>query len=895
MTKKQHKFFLVVLVFTGLFIFNSCSTEKTGWAHRTYHSILTRYNGYFNAKEIMLEAEMKIDNTLQDDYMKTLPVYKELPEEQLDLVLSDMDIVIEKCARVIRKNSIKKRGKEYTNWVDDSYLLIGKAYYYKEDYPKAYTALNYAAKKFKDQESRFEARFWLARLYSRDDNNDKALKILSMLETEKELPEYLKHDIHKLYTSIYLEEGNMESAMQELQLTIRYSKKKKERLRLTYLYAQLLKDQEERQESMKVFALVLKMHPEYKMEFYTRIQMAMAYSVGSGDAESVEKELKKMLKDEKYLEFQDQIYYALGEMSYSGHDTPQALEYFELSTQVSEGNDYQKATSFLRLGEIYFLEPEYEKAQSNYDSCVTYMPNDYPDGDNIRVLASNLKDLVEQILIIQTQDSLQLVAKMEPDDRDDLIADIIKKRVQEEERKQLEEELKAEATAEAGNTEGNNGPGVSPGSPGAFGGLPGSNKWYFYNPTVRESGASEFKKKWGSRKNEDDWRRSSKEQAFDDVESATNQNEGGEFYVDENGDTMKVSGDWLDPAFYIKDLPLTPEKIEASNDKIIEAYYKLATIYKEQMDEVLMSIETLEELDDRFHPNVHTVDSYYRLYRMYYDEEDMDKSNYYKNKILKEYPESQYAQVIRDPDFLERENVEYEQASKIYQKAYVKYYQRGYYQQTVETCNQLLKDYSQTRIKPKAMFLRALAIGHLEGEASLRRELKVIVNAYSKDEYGQKAQELIDGLDLKNEEAKAAAAAKVKSEQQKVAVSEMVYEEDNMSKHNFVILIHAKGKELSQIKSTISDFNRKHYKMEGLKMSAVVYKKGVQMISIKSFANAKQAMNYQKVFENEISLEQIIMNNPDYFIVSFTNYALFFKTRDDENYKIWAEVKYKDL
>jgi len=842
----------------------------------------------------MLEAEVKIDRALPDDYMKILPVFKELPEEQTDVVLSDMDIVIEKCARVIRKNSIKKRGREYTNWIDDCYLLLGKAYYYKRDAAKAFTALNYAAKKFKDQESRFEARFWLARLYSREDNNEKALKILSLLDADKETPEYLQLDISKLYTKIFLEEDNLEGAMQELEHAIRVAKKKNERMRLTYLKAQLFKEQDERQESMKSFAQVLKMHPEYKMEFYTRIQMAMAYSVGAGDADAVRKELLKMLKDEKYLEFQDQIYYALGEMSYSGHDTPQALDYFTLSTQVSEGNDYQKATSFLRLGEIYFLQPEYEKAQANYDSCVTYMPNDYPDGEDIRILASNLKDLVKQILIIQNQDSLQMVAKMDSDERDDLIADIIAKRVQDEEQKQLEEQMKTEAAAGSGGVAASD-PGGGPGSPGGFGGMPGANRWYFYNPNIRQSGMDDFSKKWGKRKNEDNWRRSSKEHAFDDLETAANQNEGGGFYVNDNGDTMRITGDWLEPAFYLKDLPISPEQVTASNAKIIEAYYTLSIIYKEQMEDVPMSIETLEELLNRFNPNVHTVDSYYRLYRMYYDEDDIPKSNYYKNKILKEFPDSQYAQVIRDPDFLERENAEYNTASKIYQKAYIKYYQRGYYQQTIETCNQLLKDYSHTRIKPKAMFLRALAIGHLNGEPALRSELKAIKAAYPNDEYGSKAQELLDGLDLKEEEAKAAAVAATKAEEQKVAVGEMQYQVDNGSKHNFVIIVTAKGKDLSKIKTTINDFNRKNYKMEGLKMSAVVYERGVQMITVKSFATAKQAKLYQKSFENSAALEDIRTKNPNFFIVSFNNYALFFKERDHENYKIWAEVKYKDL
>jgi tetratricopeptide (TPR) repeat protein len=852
--------------------------------------VITRFNGYFNAKEIMTESEQKIDLALPDDYTQILPVYKELPIDQADLVATDMDLVVQKCAKVITKNSIKKRGKEYTKWIDDCYFLMGKAYYYKNDFAKSYKLLNQAARKYKDQESRFDARLWLARLYAKEENYDKALKYLSHLESDKELPERLKLDISKMYTSIYLAQGNAESAVSELQTAISHAKKKDERLRLTYLLGQLYKEQEERQESMRVFARVLKMHPEYKMEFYTRIQMAMAYSIETGGAEGVRKELMKMLRDEKYIEFQDQIYYALAEMSYNEHDLPQTIDYLEKSTIASVDNDNQKTKSFLRLGQIYFKEPDYPKAQANYDSCVTYMPTDFPNGEVIRNLSNNLKDLVAQIIIIETQDSLQMVAKMDPDEREDLITDLIQQRVDEEERKILEEQNKTEAIA--GAIDNPSAFAGGPGGPGGFGSPgSGSNKWYFYNPTTREAGKQEFSKLWGKRINENNWRRSSKEQTFDDPEA----DDGEDFFVNEDGDTLQITGDWLDPNYYLKDLPITEDQVNASNGKIIEAYYALSIIYKDQMDDTPMSISTLEELNNRFHPHQYTVDTYYRLYRMYLDESDLNKSNYYKNKILSEYSDSQYAQVIRDPDFLERENEDYIEASKIYQKAYIKYYKRGYYAQTIETCNSLISKYGHTRIKPKAMFLRALAFGHEDGEDALRRELNTIASKYSDDEYGIKAQQILSGLNIKVEDAKAKELADTQQKQMEVEVEKMNYTLDLNSKHNFVILIQASGKDLSDIKSTISNYNRSNFKMEGLKMSAIIYQKGVHMITIKSFKNAKQANVYKIAFENTSVLESITSEHTTFFIVSYMNYALFYKPKDHVNYKKWATVKYKDL
>ena len=164
----------------------------------------------------------------------------------------------------------------------------------------------------------------------------------------------------------------------------------------------------------------------------------------------------------------------------------------------------------------------------------------------------------------------------------------------------------------------------------------------------------------------------------------------------------------------------------------------------------------------------------------------------------------------------------------------------------------------------------------------------------TEEKFAEKAKEIIAGLDIKVEEAKAREAEEQASKEKANKASEMSYVKDDMSKHNFIILVKASGKELSEIKSAISDFNRKNFKTDGLKMSAVIYSKGVQMITIKTFSNSKKAMSYQTVFENSTDLETIVSENKDYFIVNYTNYALFFKAKDHDNYKIWSGVNYSD-
>ena len=68
-----------------------------------------------------------------------------------------------------------------------------------------------------------------------------------------------------------------------------------------------------------------------------------------------------------------------------------------------------------------------------------------------------------------------------------------------------------------------------------------------------------------------------------------------------------------------------------STAKIVDAYYNIAMIYKEQLNDQPKAVATFEELLKRFPENKYKLQCYYQLYRTYLAMGDPDKSNYYKN------------------------------------------------------------------------------------------------------------------------------------------------------------------------------------------------------------------------------------------------------------------------
>ena len=116
-------------------ITNSCSTKKKTFVHRKYHDI-TRYNGYFNGKESLKYGVLKTRKGTKDDYSDIFPIYK-----HGNITTSTSHHIhgqiYKKGSIVVQNHSINIRNKEYCKWIDDSYFLVQKSYYFKGQFLEA--------------------------------------------------------------------------------------------------------------------------------------------------------------------------------------------------------------------------------------------------------------------------------------------------------------------------------------------------------------------------------------------------------------------------------------------------------------------------------------------------------------------------------------------------------------------------------------------------------------------------------------------------------------------------------------------------------------------------------------------------------------------------------------
>ncbi|MDQ3073168.1 MAG: tetratricopeptide repeat protein, partial [Bacteroidota bacterium] len=149
-----------------------------------YHNVTARYNGYFNAREKLKEAEEKLYLAQIENFNRLLPIFIIPDDTKAKSLKTDMDVIIKKCATVIRKHPDSK-------WVDDCYLLIAKAHYYKRDFFAAKEAFEYVVNNFPTTGSAQSANLWIVRTLMEMGKLKEAQGQLSAINTQKDFPEEL--------------------------------------------------------------------------------------------------------------------------------------------------------------------------------------------------------------------------------------------------------------------------------------------------------------------------------------------------------------------------------------------------------------------------------------------------------------------------------------------------------------------------------------------------------------------------------------------------------------------------------------------------------------------------------------------------------------------------------
>lgn len=876
--------YTLILFFALVLLLGGCSTKKNTFTRRVYHNLTAHYNAYWNGNESMKEGLREIENTVQENYAKVLPVFQYGTEEDGTSLAPYMDRAIEKSEKVVRRHSMEFGGTEYVRWIDDSYLMHAKALFYKHEYLKARRKFEYVIREYEAPE-KIEAMLWLGRSFTQLEYYDRAATMLDQVKNiirneEEEVNTFTRTHLPLMYAELQLEQDNYDAAVPHLLNGISLVKDKQLKTRLMFILAQVYQEQERDQLAAQYFRDVIKRNPKYEMTFNSHIRLATSIDVDSEQSGEVIEELHKMLDDIKNEEFRDQIYYALAEIALKKGQDTSAIRNYRLSVAHSISNDFQRSKSSLKVADLYFDRQEYPMAKAYYDSALQILPYDYPGLNDLQRKSYTLSRLVDNLETIHLQDSLQTLALMSESERNKVIDSIINAYQEEQKRLREEEQMRQQM---ASNMQQSRMRTQSSGIGDVGGG------WYFYNNRAKSMGYNEFISKWGRRKLEDNWRLSNKNKTvtfgFDEEEGMAQDTTGAD-------SAQMVYTDPVKRETYLQNIPLTGEQQKESDTLIAEALYNIGFIYKIQLDDQQQAIKSFAEFVERFPDYPDAVKVYYQLYQLYSSQGLSLKAEEVKEIILNRFPDTDYALIIQDPDYFDRLQSEQKKLRAMYKETYSAFEQGSYF--TVKLIsNDAINNYEPSEYTPRFKFLRAIALRRLEdSKDTLKYELQEIVKDYPTSDVYTLAQNILKKME-KDADTLSGSEKAEKERQESLQKALETYQEGFKEDHFYIMLVNADSVNVSATKVRLSDHNKKFFESEGLKVSSVIFDGNKHMITVSDFNNSTEAMTY---FRSVAKSDYIFSNIEDrhfrHYAISAGNYPKFYKEKNIVDYHVFFESGY---
>ena len=734
----------------------ACSTKKDTFLARKSHALSTKYNILYNGQIGLDKGVNGIKANSKDNFWKRLPIERMQMDEEISTDVksknADFELAETKATKAIQKHSMNIGGRERNSQIDEAYLLLGKSRYYDQRFVPALDAFNYILYKYPNSSRIYEAKIWREKTNMRLGNDALVVKNMTKMLKEKKLKKQVFADANALLSEAFLNLEEKDSALAKLKIAEKYTKIKAERARYRFILGQLYEELGKKDSAIYSYQSVIDMNrkSERKYVIQAYAKKAQLFDYKTGDTTAFLKTYDKLIADRENRPFLDVIYREKAVFYDKNDKQKAALNFYNASLKKATVDQYLIASNYRDLGNMYFKNADYPVAAKYYDSTLVKLDTKTREFIHIQKTRKDLDEVIQLEAIAKTNDSILHVVALSETDRVLYFENYIDKLKKEDEAKRiLEEKLKKKQenierntmTASIDPASPNQEPGkpvkkssLAPPTMTSISGQQSASVFYFYNPTTIAFGKLEFKKIWGDRSSNGNWRVSTNKTDF-----AVNDSIGGDKATLEDKLVVDKPVEKYTTEYYLKQLPTKLTTIDSIAKERNFVYYQLGIVYKEKFKEYDLASAKLEQLLKNNPEEKFILPALYNLYKIY-QITDAAKAEEIKNRISTQYPNSRYAQIINNTNSnLAADN---ESPEKVYNKWY-KLYQEEQYAVVLAKIDDLINQFSGDEIVPKFELLKATTLGKLRGLSAYKNALQELADNYPNSEEGKKAVEIL--------------------------------------------------------------------------------------------------------------------------------------------------------
>ena len=844
------------LLFLLLGALSSCSVEQNNFTSNVFHNLTAHYNGYYYAREKTDEVEKIILKSLDDDPNQILRLFPKLDTVLAKTYSKDTEEIIKMASLSIQRHPNSK-------WVDDNYVLVGKARLYGSDFQNAIQTFKYVNTKSPDIDTRHRALVQLLRTFTEQNDYDRAEETFRFLEKEKLNKENQK-DLYLEKAYYYQVRNDYDYMVRNLAKADSLLERKDRKGRIYFLIGQVYQKLGFDAEAYNYYRKCVGSNPDYEIDFYARLNMAQVARLDDKkDIRQLRAQFEKMLTDAKNQEFRDKIFYELGEFDRKQGNLPEAIESYSQAAHAGTNKRIQ-GSAYLRIGQLEFDSlKKYSLAKLYYDSAIGALPKDFENYDDIKRRQEILGEFAkyteaitwnDSLLALSVFDSLTLRTKL-----DSVVAS----------RKVAETPTKKKKKRSTEGSGGGNQNSSFFNTESAA-----TSNWYFGNPSAVSLGQSEFQRIWGTIPLADNWRRSNKTTVIEEPGVVASEKAGQTAPAITETKTAEAPDE---VAKLITQIPRTEEQKATALAKIEEGYFKLGDLYYFQLNEKENASELYAKLLQRFPGSEFEPEVLYKLYLISRDK-DPAKAEQYASLLKTNHPQSTFTRILVNPDYMRETSVAAEKQKLIYKEAYA-YYQANNLRAAQDKIK-LAMQQGETGFTPQLELLKILVTGKTEDVTRYQFELGEFIKKYPDDAMKPYAEQLL-------------AASKTLLEKLERAKG-IQFIKSMEGPHNFVIVYTTADKITNPVSNTLEKYNASQWKDLKLNTSNIIFNEEKTITIVTELPTREAALSYFDKFLAQIAIGKPLSNYKFYsFVITKDNFQIFYRTKALDEYLTFFDRNYQ--
>ncbi|GIV57421.1 MAG: hypothetical protein KatS3mg042_0334 [Rhodothermaceae bacterium] len=694
------------------------------------------YNTFYNARKAYERGVKSLErDNVPVDRTRYLPVFSDpdrAPRSQ------DFADAIKKSADVLRDHPTSK-------WADDALLLIGKSYFYQQNYVGAEQKFREVIDLGSDLED--EARFWLARTLIASQAYDEAAAHLQESLAREGLDRDWAAMLHLALGELYVQRANWEAAARELEIGLDDVPDKDIGARAQFLLAQVYETLGRYEDAVAAYRRVLDYNPLYELAYaarYSAIRVEGLYL----DPEAALRALRKMERDDKHYAYRADLAFLRGRIYQAmGRGEEARALYRDLLYSEDRSLDISRIRGPIHyaLGELYrdYYE-DFVRAAAYFDTAavalrtssgttasrrgtgpvVTENPDAYAaeailDAQLLKERFGSYADVYREVA---RMDSLLTLGQMPEEAFQHYILELRRQRAREQEaqrrlreQQQIEQRFRGQTSSvntTGGTTSGKQVDTPAPSDDADAGFL------YHRDPVRLQEARARFISRWGDRPRVPNWRR---------LEAISRQvsEDGPDALATQTDVVPDEAGGEVLPEIDISGVPRDPAAQERMRAARAMARYELANVLFlaiERPDSAAVWYRRVIEEDTDQPVAQRALYALAEVQRALGDEETAQRLY---EQVLANYPDTDFAERVRerlgrqDNRTVRRDTLALAEAA--YEQAY-QAWRHGAYEAALNDMVRVAGTYAGTDVAPRAL----LAAGAIYTEWSRRDSLDLL-------------------------------------------------------------------------------------------------------------------------------------------------------------------------